>query len=789
MTQTATLTPTSWVTSTATPQFSTPSLTPTERSFEVEPNTLLFEPQMFSSISTCPVNNFLAYNFLDLEFAIYNCARQPNAAKPYDIFILSDLYFQNAIQINQINANIRLWGKGVGLAPNEPKTVLYGYSSTSPTIKNELFVLNRAGVQLEIHNLVISDGGGDGVGGAISQTAGTLKIYSSILENNEAERPTTAILGVGGAIHSKGGLLEIYSSLFRSNKASYAAAIHFSSQSYAAADLRIDCTRFENNVAQYHSAVIMVEQSQGRVITITRSTIINNSRLEDYPGATLKPRDVLYFNSPNPPGFDLTYNYWGSSEPLRPDHIADNINPPVSPSLNTANRYTGDPTANFLVNPYQGSPCVMTAPRNSPIPPTPSPTPNNTGGGAEQTPTATPSFAHCTVIVNVDILNLRANPTTTATVLGTINRGITITVIGQTSGGEWYNVIYGQYGWVKASSTHDLSCPSGGIPSSTPTVAVPVLTRISYKTANGQTTFEPVDPAHDFSLYKNLLPPCNQQGAPITYLGEDVRPDTRFDRQYDVMDQAPSGQLEFVRNLHFGPDDTSPIITPRPDRPSPSATDSPEYQQWVTDWTNPSEDTRRAYEIRLLKGSDNNSCGFVTLAYAMNYLNITTNIHPNVLMINAASCQANGTCTYPAAIPHPNGVNLTRNGFGSWHFLNEIGNNILENGNAFPQDVALVEDIITMVKTNNTIVMALVRVDRKPGNEYEREGVVKRDGGLLTGVQVDISHWVLVTGVSENGQWFRILNPLNNQVEYYNIDEFDKSRTASDNDIIKVSAS
>jgi hypothetical protein len=64
-------------------------------------------------------------------------------------------------------------------------------------------------------------------------------------------------------------------------------------------------------------------------------------------------------------------------------------------------------------------------------------------------------------------------------------------------------------------------------------------------------------------------------------------------------------------------------------------------------------------------------------------------------------------------------------------------------------------------------------------------GVELSDSGLLD-VEGRISHWVLVTGVSENNQWFRILNPLHNQIEYYSYAELEEIRNNSGQNIIVV---
>jgi hypothetical protein len=441
------------------------------------------------------------------------------------------------------------------------------------------------------------------------------------------------------------------------------------------------------------------------------------------------------------------------------------------------------------------------------------------------------SLGPCLATIKADTLNVRAAPGISFSQLETVHQGEQLTLVARAlsplDGGLWYRVsrdgevlgwVSGNPEWIELlrpicaellplleydSDGNLLSTPTPTptvdpniTPTATPTPQPP-LACIPHVIENGILTSEFVSSDHDAPAYKNLLPPCDLDGQPMIYIGPAVTPDPRFDRQYDVMNAASAQQIEYVRNLHYGPDDPDPIVSPRPTRvpptptPPPGETGSQAYQEWFTLWGDtangaPTEETRLAYERGEILNSDNNSCGFVSLAYGMNYLGISDNVHPYELMISAADCARTNTCT-SSIRPHPFGVDLTsERGFGYWHFLNEVDHGVQQSTNAFPADTATLDEINTYVRTPNTALLVLVRIDRNRGDDYEREGVIKRDGGLLTALPLSISHWVVVTGVSEDNDWYRVLNPLNNQIEYYTRVEFEDSRNVSDMDIIRL---
>jgi hypothetical protein len=214
------------------------------------------------------------------------------------------------------------------------------------------------------------------------------------------------------------------------------------------------------------------------------------------------------------------------------------------------------------------------------------------------------------------------------------------------------------------------------------------------------------------------------------------------------------------------------------------AIDQPKYYaDWIADGA-PTEPTREAYERSLILNSDNNSCGFFTIWYAMKSLGILNppDARPYQLMANAAE-QHSGDQDFTKS---SNGVNLTRSGFAWQDFLYEVGHGI-SNTNAHAAGKPSVDQITDMVRTPDTVVLVIVMIDQKDQtNSIFADGQTKWDDHLLTTKQKGISHWVIVTGVSSDNKWFRILNPLNNQIEYYNRDDFQTSRDNSNKNAITL---
>lgn len=98
------------------------------------------------------------------------------------------------------------------------------------------------------------------------------------------------------------------------------------------------------------------------------------------------------------------------------------------------------------------------APTASPVPPTDTPAPT-----ATPDPTNTPAPA-ADAVVNVDVLNFRAGPSTDYDVIGTLYLGDELTVTGQTAAGDWLAVTAsdGTTGWVFAELT-TLHVDLGGV--------------------------------------------------------------------------------------------------------------------------------------------------------------------------------------------------------------------------------------------------------------------------------------------------------------------------------------
>ncbi len=145
---------------------------------------------------------------------------------------------------------------------------------------------------------------------------------------------------------------------------------------------------------------------------------------------------------------------------------------------------TAQPTATAIAQP-------TSAPTSTPLPTSTPTVVESTTPAPTATPTATPTPATREVYVNSDNgLNLRAEPSSTATVLRTLDPGTSLTAIGaanppDASGTTWQNVrtADGQSGWVAAQYLIDTK-PVAAVPTATPLPtllpgATPVVTPIA----------------------------------------------------------------------------------------------------------------------------------------------------------------------------------------------------------------------------------------------------------------------------------------------------------------------
>jgi hypothetical protein len=267
----------------------------------------------------------------------------------------------------------------------------------------------------------------------------------------------------------------------------------------------------------------------------------------------------------------------------------------------------------------------------------------------------------------------------------------------------------------------------------------------------------------------HLLPPCN-----VTFIGTEVLPNQNFSTQYDIITYG-SVKNEQLWSYYYG---SNPSILPHPPLPTPE----PGGVQI----------SQTEYEKReLARLADANSCGFVVMSYAFNRLGISSGTPYQFI--------------YDSAL---NGVNHTiGGGFGYLDFL-KSGNGVVGNdnylnivatptnptpvptglsANFYLKTTATVDEIVNFIRKPNTLPMILVLAEgiQSASNKINVNNTELSDSGLLNEAGT-IRHWVLVTGVSEDNQWLRILNPLHNQIEYYSRDEISRIRKIYGQNIIVI---
>jgi hypothetical protein len=391
-TQFTTETPTSFVTATGTStetptgtqDFSTPtplSQLPTATATPVMEGYPEIESRaQLQSVLSCPTVNYFVVDgsFQQLKSAI-DCARQSSWAT-YDIYIRGTIYFETALSLTTTGKVLNFYGEGIGIGSNA--TILDG----STNGKIGMFRINSG--TANFYNLVIR-GGRINTGGAvfgidaISGNSPTIRVESSILEDNRAEFHVNNLLTIGGIVRLSGGQIFLSNNIIRNNYADYGGIIYAHTFSFTYSTINTNCNLFTNNESKFHSNIFFFQDlkllppNSSQPVSITNNSFISNS----LTGGDGSPRSIYYFRPANSPVIlQAQGNYWNgvtNRNFIVPSVIGDNLtsslqNVVVDPISAT------DPTRNFLTNPYsapQGSSCVMTPPPPFPAPlPTPTPT-------------------------------------------------------------------------------------------------------------------------------------------------------------------------------------------------------------------------------------------------------------------------------------------------------------------------------------------------------------------------------------------------------------------------------
>jgi hypothetical protein len=336
------------------------------------------QAQAFSSFQPGEIFSVVG-NFLELETAIA-FANGRSQTTPYDIYLESGTFnFDRTLAISKY---VRLYGRGINIVSGL-YTILRG-TNLPPTDPNSsanskrLFNIGSSNsAKLEIYNVIMQEAKGNPHGAVVNLNNGILIVESSLIQNNVASTGNTfpapvtyaSAIAIGGFFGSN---VTIQNSIFTNNLADYGGTIHVANN---ASSLSINCARFRNNQARYHTAVLMIEHLGSQIpatINITNTSFISNS-LQNLPSTIeLKPRDILNFSSQSSiRQINITGSYWNTGTPTRPTDIADNKTPSTSPSISVTT-VSVDLTANLeSADPYTGVPCKMSQPVPIPLPPTP----------------------------------------------------------------------------------------------------------------------------------------------------------------------------------------------------------------------------------------------------------------------------------------------------------------------------------------------------------------------------------------------------------------------------------
>jgi hypothetical protein len=210
-----------------------------------------------------------------------------------------------------------------------------------------MFTLNDHHL-LEFHHVTLLNGrarvssAGAVLGGAVRVHSGTLRVYDSKLQSNEAGF-------LGGAI-AGGENIELYRSHIIGNLADDSGGVLY------VGNVTADCARFDTN-----SAVLY----RGGAIAVNGGGAISNS---SFTGNLAGQEAHHIYNYDWNDTTDAQGNWWVSA-PQAPDDI--------SSSVNAGNTLGTDPTAHYATGDYYNpaSPCRMQNPEPLPLTPTPSATP------------------------------------------------------------------------------------------------------------------------------------------------------------------------------------------------------------------------------------------------------------------------------------------------------------------------------------------------------------------------------------------------------------------------------
>jgi hypothetical protein len=247
-------------------------------------------------------------------------AYQPGSASPYPIYLCEGTFPLNETVV--LFVDIIIYGRGVDAS-------LITQSNTSEM--GGMFTLNDNHL-LEFHNLTVHDGrarvtGAGAVnGGAVLVHSGTLRVYDSKFQSNEA-----AFLG---GVIAGGENIELVRSHFLGNLADDSGGVLY------VGNVSAECVRFEANRA---------DQVRGGAIAVNGGGVISNS---SFTGNTAGQEAHQIFNYDWNTVTDAQGSWWASA-PQFPDD--------VSGGINTGMQLLNDPTAAYAIGDYynQSSPCRM----------------------------------------------------------------------------------------------------------------------------------------------------------------------------------------------------------------------------------------------------------------------------------------------------------------------------------------------------------------------------------------------------------------------------------------------
>jgi hypothetical protein len=408
------------------------------------------------------------------------------------------------------------------------------------------------------------------------------------------------------------------------------------------------------------------------------------------------------------------------------------------------------------------------------------------GGGSGDNQPPPPSFPYCRVqSYSSQGGNIHADNNLNSTILDIVPQGNIMYVFEQPihqSPYDWYHVVYsGPIGWIRSDalmpgSIYDEAqmsfqrdsqgfrdclglLPSNGSgPTMTPTpVPIPPPSCLVDNPADWPLDWQSLNSAYPGRI-QMLVRPCN-----VTFngYGANIEAASGFYAEYVIMKNLNEDQKNIVWASIANPYYKG---LPIPKEPPPS------------------DEIRNA----IISRTDSLSCGFVALSVAMSFQGTSPSAPPipRDLMLSAASVRT-GSDYVVNYVEHAGDTNIDLlphgPGFGWEDFLNEISHGISIGVNAFPisgLDVQTTDSLISAMSEPNTLVMATVMIDQGSYQDIETldEGI-KRSNGLLVAKEDQTPHWILMSSVSTDGNWFRIYNTFNNQVEYYTRAQFEEARS------------